>query len=259
MKVSTVVCSDKGGVGKSEIAALLVAGRDRLGGRPAVIEIDHQMKLKSVLGDRVNLSIRAGADLSATSRDRHAAQAHYDGIYDLWSAGETITDLGANVTTPFFEWVRNGDIASLTAEDGIRMRFAVVTSPDAQALRAAYTALEQAITCFPNSELFLVENDLAGVSGFKPYKNTVPMRQIEMLQGVVNLTRLSIPYCDSILAEYGRVRGLTPLDVVDRIEVIEKDTGLTRVERATQRRKLFQWLSDVQTSLTPLMLLEPRV
>ncbi len=256
MKVCTIISSDKGGVGKTEIAALLIAARDRLGGRPAAIEIDHQMKLKSVLGGRVDLSLRACAELTKVYSHQTSVGRHYDPVFDLWSSGESITDLGANVTTPFFEWARDCGIASLCRQDGIRHRFVSVASPDSQALRAAYSALREASAVFDPVELYFIENDTVGGSGFQPYVGTTAYRQIETLETSFGCTRIRIPNCKSKLVEFGRARSMTPLAVLDRIEAVENALRLTKVERAAERLIFLEWLSDVQTALAPLMMME---
>src|SRR3546814_7591431 len=67
-KTATLIGSDKGGIGKSMIAMIMALAHDRAGRPLKIIEIDHQAKLRSVLGDRVDLSLKAGADLADVAK-----------------------------------------------------------------------------------------------------------------------------------------------------------------------------------------------
>src|SRR3546814_7682169 len=49
-KTATLIGSDKGGIGKSMIAMIMALAHDRAGRPLKIIEIDHQAKLRSVLG-----------------------------------------------------------------------------------------------------------------------------------------------------------------------------------------------------------------
>ena len=257
MKVCTIIGSDKGGVGKSEVASLLYSAMKRTRRKPLLIEIDHQAKLKhSALADDVTLSIKASADLSTISRDRYAAKDHYDDVYQVWSTDDSITDLGANVTTSLFDWIGQGDIASLAEADDIKFRFVAVASPDAQSIRSACEALVMASNRLPKSELFIIKNDLIGESGFKPFRRTKLWPVLMQVVERVGATVIDIPYCDSKYAEFGRAHNKTPDYIYDHLQQVDPMLDLTRLQRAQHRRKLIQWLHELQTALMPLYVSE---
>lgn len=253
MKECTIVGSDKGGVGKSEVASLLYSAMKRTRGKPFLVEIDHQAKLKhSALADDVTLSIKASANLAEISRDRYAAKGHFDDVYQVWSAGDSITDLGANVTTSLLDWFKDGDIANLAAQDDISFRFVAVTSPDAQAIRSACEALVLASNRFPKASLYLVKNDLSGAAGFSPFESTKLWTALSQILEKVSARVIDLPYCDSKYAEFGRTRNKTPDYIFDHLAQVDSMITMTRLERAMHRRKLVSWLNDVQIALAPL-------
>lgn len=252
---ATLIGSDKGGIGKSMIALILALAHDRADRPLKIMEIDHQAKLRSVLGDRVDLSLKAGADLAEVAKDRHRAASFYDPIYELWAADDSLTDLGANASTSLFQWMRECDVATLAAEDGIRFRFVAVTAPDDQAMKSAVSAIKDAMETLPaGSEILLVRNDIHGEAGFAPYKGTDPAEQLEAMQRDGKITVIDVPYCDSLLMEYGKAHRMSPLAVLDQADEVAKKMELGRVAASMQKRKLVNWLFNVQTAMAPMFL-----
>lgn len=256
-KTSTLIGSDKGGVGKSLIGQFMVNAHDRTANPLNVIEVDHQRKLTSVFGSRVDLSLAAGPSIAQVAKDRRAAERFLNPIYDLWNAGDSLTDLGANVTTPLFDWMESCDIQTLAAEDDIHFRFVAVTNPDDQGLRSAATALEQARRVLGSDALlFLALNDTLGTTGFVPYRQTDAWRRCLALERSHGVKVLSIPFCDSLLMEYGRARGATILDLIDPakgiVDEIQAEAKLGRIERHAAMRQLLAWISAVQDAIAPL-------
>jgi len=257
-KICTIIGGDKGGVGKTEIAVIkpLVYHNARLPIR--VIEIDNQRKLSSVLGaERVNLSLSAVVDIQAVIRNRHAAETFYNPVYVEWTKGTSITDLGANVTTPLLSWFRQCEIGELAAEDNIHFRFVACASPDEQAIRSALTAVTNAMdTLGTGSEYFVVLNDLTGTAGFEPYKGNPHYRELLALQAARRVSILNVPFCDSLLHEYGRARGLDPLQTVIRGVELADAAGLDQVSTRVHTKKMANWLRTVQAALEPVLAVE---
>lgn len=255
--IATIVGSDKGGVGKSLISSLLIEAYDQVRRPLSVIEIDHQAKLRSIMGGRVDLSLKASADLGEVTRDRHTAERFYNPVYDMWQRHDSLTDLGANVTTSLFDWMNQCHIRDLAAEDGVRFRFVAVTTPDDQALRSAFNALSTSIEALDTGsgddlELFLVLNEIAQGKGFAFYENHHAFRELMALAGSVKLKIVKIPYCDSDLMDYGRAKSLSPLTVFKNNDRLCEEMELSRVAARTEKRRLLDWISDVQTNLEPL-------
>ena len=257
-KITTLIGSDKGGVGKSLVAQLIVHAYDRVGMPLSVIEIDHQRKLTSVLADRVDLSLDASPSLSVTHRDRRHAEEFFNPVYEKWCGGDSLTDLGANVTTPLMEWARINDIQGLVDDDRLHFRFVAMTAPDDQAIRSATKAVQEARRALgADAEIFIVLNDSgSGSAGFKPFEGTNDWRNLMALSGSHGARLIHVPLCDSQILEYGRALGYTILDILtdDKItDHIQSVAKLDRISLRTHCRRLVQWVQDVQGALTPLL------
>jgi len=256
-KICTIVGSDKGGVGKSMISLVMTLVFDNAGEPLSVVEIDNQRKLTTVLGqNRVDVSIAAAPDLAEIRRNRHAAEFLYNKVYVEWARRNSVTDLGANVTTSLMSWFRECDICELAAEDDIHFRFVACASPDEQAIKSAVSAIESASVLGPSAEHFVVLNDLSGSSGFSPFEQHPSYLDLLDLRrkGIVKI--IEIPYCDSLLLDYGKARGLNPLQAVRHYEDIATDAGLDAVTARIHKKKMMKWLRDVQNALTPLLIVE---
>jgi hypothetical protein len=257
-KVCTIIGSDKGGIGKSMVALIMTLVFDKAGVPLSVIEVDNQRKLTSALGsDRVDLSLAAAPELRDVTGNRHAAESFYNGIYMEWLKGISLTDLGANVTTPLMEWFKQCDIGELAAEDGIRFRFVSCASPDEQAIKSAFVALDTAAKALgPSAEYHLVLNDLFGSHGFAPYENNPSYRILMDLEQTSRINVIRIGYCDSLLFEHGKAMGLTPLQAISRCDEVAASAGLDVVSARVHKKKMMNWLRDTQQAMTPLLMID---
>jgi hypothetical protein len=253
-KICTIVGSNKGGVGKSQIALVQTMIYDAASIPLKVVEIDNERKLSALLGSRVDLAQDAFVRLSETSRNRHAAESYYNKVYGMMTEADSLIDFGANVTTPFFEWFTQCEMGTFAAEDGIAFRFAACASPDEQAISAAISAIETARAALgPTAEYFVVLNDIYGQSGFAPYSdNREYLRVMDMERaGAVKVIRVG--YCDSLLFEHGKAMHLTPLQVVANTEAVAQKAGLDQISTRVHRLKLMRWLSATQEAMDPLL------
>lgn len=260
-KLCTIIGSDKGGVGKSMISLVMTLVFDNARFPLRVIEIDNQRKLSSVLGsDRIDLSLAAAPDLLEVSRSRHAAESFYNPVYMEWAKGDSVTDLGANVTTSLMAWFRQCEIGELAAEDLIDFRFVACASPDEQAIKSAVTAIKEAReTLGQAAEFYVVLNDLAGASGFTPYEDNPAYRELRALERDNAVTVLEIPYCDSILLEHGKAMQLNPLQVVHQADRVAAAAKLDPVGSRVHKKKMMSWLKQTQQNLSPLFSAEERL
>jgi hypothetical protein len=202
---------------------------------------------------RVDLTLRASADLGDVTRDRYTAERFYNPVYEIWSEQDSLTDLGANVTTQLFEWMNQCHVRELAVEDGIHFRFVAVATPDDQALRSAYNAISTAVeTLGEDVELLLVLNEVSAGSGFAYCEQHTAFRELESLSRSVDLKILKIPFCDSDLMDYGRAHALSPLTVFKAHDRLCEEMGLSRVAARTEKRRLLAWISEVQENLQPL-------
>jgi hypothetical protein len=267
----TLIGSNKGGVGKSLLAQLVIAAYDtahemsssldisdtRTDYPLKVIEIDNQRRLNAVLGPRVDLSMGAAPSMEDIARDRNANMTHFDRVYDEIGASPSIIDLGANVTSAFFSWARHFNIKDYAAQDGIRFRFVAVATPDTQALSAAISALREArLALGDNTELFLALNDVTGGAGYRFFDHGPLWEGISKIahQGKVSL--INLPYCDSLLMEWARARDCTIKDLLnnglDIAAHAAEEAGMAKLTGRIEAGKFAAWIATVQEQMAPL-------
>jgi hypothetical protein len=253
-KTSTLIASDKGGVGKSMISLLQTMIYDNAGYPLRLVEIDNQRKLSSILGERVDLSLDAYANIADVSRNRHLAESFYNPVYLEMAKADSLIDFGANVTTPFLEWFKNCEMDVFAAQDGIGFRFVACAIPDDQAIASALSAIEVARRSLgPDAQYFVVLNDIFGESGFTPYAANPEYSRLVELEAEGLLSIIRIDYCASKLLEYGKVMHLTPKEIIERAEEVAKTAGLDEVAVRVHRLKLMRWLQAAQTAMDPLL------
>lgn len=260
-KICTIIGSDKGGVGKSLVAQLLTLIFRGSNVDLRVVEIDNQRKLTGVLGeDEVNLSLAAMPQFERGSRDRHHFESFYNPVYTEWSKGFSLTDLGANVTTSLLDWFKYCDIGELAVEDGIRFRFVACATPDEQAIQSAMEAAENAYKTFGSlGETFVVLNDSAGNLGFDPYENSEAMKKLRRHEEAGHVKVIRLPFCDSLLFEFGRAEKLSPIQITAQADDIAVRAGLDEVSKRIHRKKLVKWCVAAQEKLEPLLTIEETV
>lgn len=256
-KFCTLIGSDKGGVGKSLVAQIMVIAHDQAGMPLKVVEIDHQRKLTSIFGDRVDLAMDATVDVSHADKANRLVETFFDRAYDLWAAGDSLTDLGANVTTSLLSWFEHCDVGTIADQDGVAFRFVALATPDDQALRSAIASLEKARTALgPNAQLFLILNNAVGAGGFDPYRSTDLWRQISSIQVTHGVRLIELPYCGSSIMDFGRAWGLTIAQVLNQetelMDRISAAAGFSRVERHHQVKRFVDWVRAVQMAMQPL-------
>jgi hypothetical protein len=254
-KTCTIIGANKGGVGKSMIAMIKALVFEKAQYPLQVVEIDHQKRLSTLVGNgAVHKSIPANVDFEAISRDRHAAEKFYNDVYSEWMKGDSLTDLGANVTTPLLSWIRMNMITTLAAEDQIEFRFVAVAMPDDESLRSAVSAIEEAQSVLgPMAEYYVVLNDNSGSYGFAPYSGTESMLALEALQAKGQIEILRVAYCDSILFELGKARSINARRALDMAEDIGRAENLDDVTVRIHKMKLTKWLRDTQAVLRPIL------
>lgn len=257
LKTCTLIGSDKGGVGKSLFAQLLVMAHDQ-GQHPlSVIEIDHQRKLRSILKDRVDLSLDAAPSIASSAKDRLAGETFFNRVYEMWAKGDCLTDLGANVTTLLMEWARVNDAAGLASEDGVHFRFVAVATPDDQSIRSAAVALQDARRSLgTDAELHLVLNDNSPGSGFAPYETTADWQHLLGLQESHGVNVIRVPFLDSVIMDWARALGFTVLDLLrikdDDFARIQSHAKLDRLTLRTHMRRITDWIRVLQVEFQPL-------
>ena len=253
-KMCTIVGSNKGGVGKSMISLMQAMIYDNAKYPLSIIEIDNEKKLSALLGDRVNLSLEPFVKISDSTRNRHAAESHYNRAYNLMAKSDSLLDFGANVTTPFFEWFEQSEMGHFSSEDNIFYRFVACASPDEQAISAAISSIETAKKSLgPTAEYYVVLNDINGQSGFTPYEdNPEYLKVLEMdKKGEIQIVRVN--YCDSLIFEHGKAMKMTPVEIVQKSNEVSEHAGLDTITARVHVRKLMTWLMDTQNAMSPIL------
>lgn len=251
---SSIIGSDKGGVGKSLVSQVFALVYDH-GQLPLrVIEIDNQKKLSSSLGkDRINLSMAASPELIELSRKRHLAESFYNPVYMEWQKGDSITDLGANVTTSLMAWMKHCQILELAAEDGIHFQFIACASPDEQAIKSALDGIVEAKEIFGDyGTYFLVLNDLGGSCGFAPYANHAAYKTLMDMRDSKDISVIEIPYCDSILLEQSKAMNLNLVQAVLQADEVAAAANLDPISSRVHKRKMVTWMRETQEAMQPL-------
>lgn len=281
MRTITVVGSDKGGVGKTEVTIQLALAHKQEGLGIALGEVDVAQRLSATLGaDAVEVSLKTSADISEQLRDRNTVIKMLNPIYGLSAHERSLVDLGAGVPSHFFDWIAWSDIVAMAAEDGVRFRFVGVSNPESGAMVAAYNFLGKAYGIFGKAaDYYLVLNDLQGSArGFSYFHGTPIWQQVQRMQAEDGLTLIEIGHLQSDMAAYGQSRGKSVsymFDVAERLyELVSKDAPVTERElkdvardigldnlankqerrlRLSQERKLLAaWLRDTKQRLAPL-------
>lgn len=258
LKTSTIIGSNKGGVGKTMVSLLLSLIYRRANYPLRIVEIDNERKLSAMLGNDPNIhSVPATQDIEEIANNRFAAESQFNEVFDEWMKGDSLTDLGANMTEALFSWFRYCHIDELAIDENIRFRFVACASPDGQALRSALDALKAARQAIGNdTELFLVLNDISGGSGFTPYETNADFIELMKMRDEVGLRVINIPYCASVLSEFGRAMNLNPIQIIERITEIAAAAKLDYVSTAVHKKKLMKWLEAAGAALEPLLEVE---
>lgn len=254
-KISTIIGSDKGGVGKSMIAQIMALIYENAGIPLQVIEIDNQRKLSSVLGkERISVSLAATPDLEEITRRPHQAESFFNPAYIEWTKGSALTDLGANVTSSLLAWIRHCEIMELAVQDNIHINFVACASPDEQALRSALSAvLDARKTLGVTAEYFIALNDMTGYSGFDPYANSESYKEIRAMAQRSEVKIIEIPFCDSRLFEQGKAMNLDVLQIIQETDKVAQAGGFDMVDRRVGQQKLMKWLRQTQQNMEPLL------
>ena len=271
LKPCTLIGSDKGGVGKSLVAQIIVTAFDsafeksqqakvtdeRVSQRLKVIEVDNQRRLSTLLGDRVDLALDAAPRIEDQARDPGAGENFLNKVYDAWLSGPSLTDLGANVTTTLLDWAKHLEIADYAREDGIAFRLVTVLTPDDQALKSAFEALKRARSSLgADTELFMCFNDTVGRGGYEFFDNNDLLKQLRKLAEARGIHMMNLPYCQSQVMEYGRAYGFTIKEMLSAThEIAAKmvhDGKIDRIQSRVEVRKYVEWIEQVQSELMPL-------
>ncbi len=197
------------------------------------------------------ISINATQDIEEIAEDRFAAETHFNKVYDAWGLGDSLTDLGANMTTALLNWFKYCEIGELAAEDGINFRFVACASPDDQALQSAVEAVALARKTIGNSgEYFVVLNQTSeGRKRIQALREQSIVSFVEEVRGrwLDNADRTSLLHQRAQRIR-SRHEAETYSDHRTNRLVVEK-AGLDKVSSRVHQRKLMKWLNNAAEAL----------
>ncbi|MGH0003729.1 hypothetical protein ACQU0X_26940 [Pseudovibrio ascidiaceicola] len=252
---ATWIGGDRGGIGKSTVTQVIYLAHEFSGVPCDLTEIDNQKTLTNIMGpERVSTSLPATPNVTEASQNRYHLSSLYNEAYARWAGGDSVTDLGANVTTMLFDWMNYGGVAELAKEDNIRFQFVACASPDYQAIISAHDAIVQAKKTLGDLvKLFVVFNDITGENGFKPYQFDPVYMSILKMQDHGELKAIYLPYCDSCLLEQGRSKRYDLKRIKESASELVREAGIDALSGRMHKHRYILWLSDVQSALDPIL------
>ncbi|WP_310622392.1 nucleotide-binding protein [Flexibacterium corallicola] len=254
--LSTIIGSDKGGVGKSTIAELLANAFDRNNVRLQIVEIDRQRKLSAALGQqRINLSM----DPTPKFGTPESLEQYFNPVFKHWSLASSLTDLGANVTSPILNWIEHFDLDDFAQEVGISFRFAACTTPDDQAINSALEAYKSAKRALgKNANYFVILNHTDSNSSYEPFKKNVDLVELNRLAEENELRLLKLPYCRSSLFRMCSSEQISLFKLIDKYKKstaseLAKELDMEPLLLFQNLKLLLKWLTETQNAIAPLL------
>lgn len=190
-----IVGTDRGGVGKTMTAELVVTRMEAHGVVPVVIEVETEARLREVMGDDMVRTIRIGQHSPEDiERDPGLLYAIWEELGDavLTARAPVVVDLGANLTralaTYLYEVGEDGPFGT-----GEQIWFLGVTGSDRFSLNSVNFGLSYMAQALPGCHRWLVINDQN--PRFSVATDNPAIRTIVQNNGVEGVIR--IPACSS--------------------------------------------------------------
>ena len=165
-----IVGSDKGGVGKTEIALQLIFRLREEGRKPAIAEVDSVQRLSMILRDQVDVSIRVKPEMLAELEEGGDAAMFFRPLLSVIAEDTehdcAVIDLGATISGQFLSWLEAQEVIEIIRDFDFRPVFVGVSAPEAASLSGALRYLSAAQkVAEEEADYALVFNDTIG-SGF---------------------------------------------------------------------------------------------
>lgn len=163
--------SDKGGIGKSFVSALVADLLDVAGIAPRIVQIDEQERLPALYPDRVTTVSLASMD--DVRRDPGAIVAAFDPLYGaiertIADRVPTIVDIGGPQQTAVEEYCSLVDLDADLVEAGINAVWLVPATAEPEAMRGAVRTNAAIARVLPSVRRTLVLNERDGNFRFYP-------------------------------------------------------------------------------------------
>jgi hypothetical protein len=220
MTRSVIVATPKGGVGKTALASVLVAALNERGRDPHVVDVDIQggsvvTSLCTVYTDATQIAI--APTMEEVINDANVTLSHWDKLYRLMVARDTVIDFGANVIDNVFTWAATSGIAKMLAKEGVQLDFVVPMTANVEAAQKTVQTLSRAQEVFAGMgsglRLFLAFNFKDGA--FEKIENDPALLALTEGKRVI-VTRFERAVSEIWIA--AEKRRLSPLNVLSMSE-----------------------------------------
>lgn len=201
MKQVFIIGSDKGGVGKTEIALQLIFRLRELGFRPTVAEVDSVQRLSMILRDQVDVSIKVRPEMLAELEEGGDSSEIFGPLLSILDNedGEghdsAVIDLGATISGQVLSWLEAQEVIEAITAEGFRPVFVGVSAPEAASLSGALRYLSAAQRVAEDqADYGLVFNDTLG-SGFAFIDDINEVHdRLEQLNEVQPVQHVHVPF-----------------------------------------------------------------
>ena len=245
-----VIGSDRGGVGKTMVAELVVTRMEAHGVRPVVIEVEAEPRLTHVLGaDTVRCLRIAAHGPEELEKDPGLLYETWEELGDTIVASKrpVVVDLGANLTKALAAY-----LADVGGEgpfgEGDDLWFLGVTGGDRFSLNSVNHGLAYMQQAVPNSHRWLVINEHN--PRFRIANDSEPvlaMTRAHGLEGLMRLAGCTAPTLQTVVDENMR---LATAALLDHEHWVKKEYGVSESRRSVRRLRSF--LADGMSMLDPM-------
>ena len=192
-----ISCSDKGGVGKSEVCLLTITALDRAGIDFDYGEIDEIRRLSMVLDEKKTplVSLKTSPKIDDQMRSQEDYIEFFNPVAALFSSPVSVLDLGGGVSTKFIEWAKISDLPEVLEDLDVRPCFMAIATPDALSFMAAVSTLRTTNLLFRDrADYVLVLNDILG-AGFEIINDSPSMKkELDNLKETMGVRIIQIPH-----------------------------------------------------------------
>lgn len=247
---TVVVGSDRGGVGKTMTAEVVVTRMEAHGIRPVVVEVESEPRLRHVLGEANVTSLRVSA------HGPEQLEKDPSLLYEVWEAlgdailgarAPVVVDLGANLTKPLARYLAEVEDEGPFGT-GERLWFLGVTGGDRFSLNSVNHGLAYMQQAAPASHRWLVVNEQN--PRFQIASDSAPVQAMVRahgLDGVMRLAACTSPTLQTVVDESHRLSkaALEPPEFW-----VERGYGISEARRGVRRLRSF--LAEAMEMLDPI-------
>lgn len=253
----TFVGSNKGGVGKSLLAALCVDLLEIVGHEARVVQIDEQDRLPALYPGRVEtVSL---ATLEDARNDPAAVVASFDGLYaemekTMADGIPMVADIGGPYQVPTEEYFGMADVDEDFVASGITVSWLIPTTAEPEAMRAAVRTAKEVGRVLPSAIRTIVLNGRDGPFRFYPGSPADILWRDELEPLCKKLGAVKLPAIAAGSWSPFEMAGKRFLDVIAAdIPDIQAWTGRSRPASKVIRGDVATFMAAADAALGPLL------